>query len=569
MSRRFFTCQLAASLLLLSIALPVRAVTNWQHSPDQADDWWVAQNWDGGVPTSGSTANIANGGTATIASGLANFYYLYLGGDTGTGTVNMTGGSINVSATEIGVTRPGYFVQSGGTHTEAYGWSLNIRNGGKYDLSGTGVLNATDVRVHTGDFTQSGGTHDLTYGGHNGNLMVGMDVGSTGTYSLSGTGRLISARENIGTDGGAGTFTQTGGANTITYSLEIGNGSNTGVYGSGTYDLKGGSLISDHVSVGYSGYSGMAGTGTFLQSGGTSTIGGLYLGETSTYTPNLAFTGICNFSGGSSHVYYAYIGNQGIGNFVQSGGSNTIEDVHLAYYPGSRGTYELNGGTFTTMSFSGGSGTAAFKFGGGTLQAAANLIIDLPITLTGTGGDARVNTAGYTVGLNGALSGPGGLRKLGSNTLTLTAPNSYSGDTMVSAGTLTLASSSALVLAIEEGDNTLIGVASGAKLNLLGGVKLDVRDIVASSESWTLVDNDGTTLYGSSFTMTMLNGTPFTETNDVWTCATAGRRWTFSEATGVLSMVPIPEPSTIVLLGVGAISLFAWRRRTAWCKHWR
>ena len=43
----------------------------------------------------------------------------------------------------------GYFTQSAGTATVAYGWSLAHHCGGKYDLSGTGVLNASDEHIHT------------------------------------------------------------------------------------------------------------------------------------------------------------------------------------------------------------------------------------------------------------------------------------------------------------------------------------------------------------------------------------------------------------------------------------
>ncbi len=60
------------------------------------------------------------------------------------------------------------------------------------------------------------------------------------------------------------------------------------------------------------------------------------------------------------------------------------------------------------------------------------------MTLTGNGGDAHVNTAGYAVSLTGLLSGPGGLTKTGAGPLTLTAVNDYAGTTTVAGGTLKL-----------------------------------------------------------------------------------------------------------------------------------
>ena len=68
-----------------------------------------------------------------------------------------------------------------------------------------------------------------------------------------------------------------------------------------------------------------------------------------------------------------------------------------------------------------GSGTAAFNFGGGTLQASGDFTTTLPMTLTGDGGNANIDMAGYEVTLSRVLSGTGGLNKLGSGTLTLNA----------------------------------------------------------------------------------------------------------------------------------------------------
>ena len=62
------------------------------------------------------------------------------------------------------------------------------------------------------------------------------------------------------------------------------------------------------------------------------------------------------------------------------------------------------------------------------------------MTLTGIGGNATVDTAGYAVTLSGVLSGPGGLNKIGSGTLTLSGTGSFTGGIYVSGGTLKAAS---------------------------------------------------------------------------------------------------------------------------------
>jgi autotransporter-associated beta strand protein len=58
------------------------------------------------------------------------------------------------------------------------------------------------------------------------------------------------------------------------------------------------------------------------------------------------------------------------------------------------------------------------------------------MALTGIGGDANIDTAGYAVTLSGLLSGVGGLNKLGNNALSLSSANGYSGNTTITAGTL-------------------------------------------------------------------------------------------------------------------------------------
>ena len=83
---------------------------------------------------------------------------------------------------------------------------------------------------------------------------------------------------------------------------------------------------------------------------------------------------------------------------------------------GGVATYNLDAGMLIASSMSSGTGTAIFNFGGGTLQASGSLTASLPMTLTGSGGNATIDTAGYNVTLAGSLSGPGGLSKTDSGT---------------------------------------------------------------------------------------------------------------------------------------------------------
>ena len=118
-----------------------------------------------------------------------------------------------------------------------------------------------------------------------------------------------------------------------------------------------------------------------------------------------------------------------------------------------------------------------------------------------------------------------------------------------------------LVVAVEDAENSSIMVSSRAELDLFGTIKLDIGDILASSESWKLIGNSGITIYESSFALTTTDGAAFTQANDVWSYTTGFRQWAFTESTGVLSLTTVPEPSALVLLCVGVICLIGHSRQ--------
>ena len=108
---------------------------------------------------------------------------------------------------------------------------------------------------------------------------------------------------------------------------------------------------------------------------------------------------------------------------------------------------------------SGPAGSPGPVFTGGTLQiAGANISSSLPITLQSQGG--TVDTNGNNATLSGAISGPGGLSKIGAGTLTLSGQSTYTGATGVNAGTLQAGAVNAF------SPFSAFTVASGATLNL-------------------------------------------------------------------------------------------------------
>ncbi len=386
----------------------------------------------GGVlEVNGSLLNqgIISGGTqaaSLIASGIVNL--------SGGSLQNLAAISLSVSSNSLLVVPAGFnpaasfgsYSNSGLTYT--LGSPLTVPAGKGF----TGSISVNDPVVCQGSISAASGGI---------NLYNGLTVSGTGTVQL-GSGNLFNNDPTSGVSGGSlsttsqyvgsggtGTFTQSGGANTIGNYLYLG----VNARDSGTYDLSNGQLVLTNGSE----YVGYSGTGTFTQSGGTNNAdNGQVLGY------NGGANGTYTLSGsGRMSVYVLYVGYSGSGTFTQSGGTNVADLFRLAYNRGSIGTYNLNGGLLSVQELATPSGAAAFNFNGGTLAAGAAFSTTLPITL---GGGATIDSASVSMTLAGSLSGPGSLTKIDSGTLLLSATNTYTGNTLVQGGTLQLESPLAL-----------------------------------------------------------------------------------------------------------------------------
>jgi len=160
-------------------------------------------------------------------------------------------------------------------------------------------------------------------------------------------------------------------------------------------------------------------------------------------------------------------------NGALSLGANTLELQNINY-ANAVSTLRLNGGTLTVGGFTKAktSYTNQINFNGGKLVAAAGNASFLPAfnlqTALVQSGGAIIDDGGFAITIaapliHDALLGAtydGGLTKLGAGTLTLTASNTFTGDTLVSAGTLALSGNGSLA----GGQN--ITVASGAALDV-------------------------------------------------------------------------------------------------------
>ena len=386
------------------------------------------------VVCQGTIATASSGGALNLTNGLSLSGNGSVNLSSGSLTVNdagsgISGGTLTVTSQYVGNGGTGTFTHSAGTNTlSSLYLGYNSTDSGTYTLSGAGKLSVSSSQYigysGAGSFSQSGGTNVASN-----YLYMGYNSTAVGTYNLSG-GSLSGYSEYVGA-GGQATFTQSGGTNSATYSLWIGNNST----GSGTYNLTAGNLSASSVEV-----VGWLGTGSFNESGGTNTVPSqFYVGEYGTGTC-IVKAARCSAAGNTE-----YLGYYGTGTVTQSGGANTASSLSLGYNSTGTGTYNLNGGTLAVNNLVRGSGTAAFNFGGGTLLVNSAFTTTMPIALTGIGGNANVNLTSYNaVSLAGVLSGPGGLNKLGGGTLTLAAANTFAGNTTIAGGAITLAAAAAL-----------------------------------------------------------------------------------------------------------------------------
>ena len=149
-----------------------------------------------------------------------------------------------------------------------------------------------------------------------------------------------------------------------------------------------------------------------------------------------------------------------------------------------------------------------------------------PITLNAT---LTANLPNY-MNLSGSVSGIGGITKTGGGPMDLSGINTYSGNTTVGAGSITLADNAGLRFVLTDGASNKITGPGTATLN--GDFTIDTTAVTVTFGTWALVDTT-TKSFGSTFSV---DG--FTPNVDgvTWTITASGKTWTFVETTGVLTL---------------------------------
>lgn len=514
-----------------------------------------------GATTASNTVNLSSGGTmgtinanrrslfigsSGVASGLSttgsNIVNLSTAGSSGTPTFNASGNGTRAtigyasSSNELNVSNGAYLAQTNGAGTNT--WDMGVLAGAdsnKITVSGTGS---------TINFVS------------NQSLNVGV-AGSSNSLSVSAGGFFRKSRITVGTGGGDNN-----------YELITGAGS----------EVRGNATTNSFLEVGIT--AGSTGNSLRVESGGTVNFGGSgtgrrwAVGEVATAdnnyisikgtgaTANLVHTQIALAIGGFATGAGAMT-DGGDGNHldVYSGGNlnmvNTGANVNIAtgstavVLLGTNSAFNLGDGTGTSTATIGSSsgfnalatgvyiknsdGRLNFKSGKLIAGQAGNLVsgsgkIDLK-------GDATVSTtfsSTISVVIEDSTSSGGDFIKEGSGTLDLTQVNTYTGDTIVTAGTLQM-------------ENAYLADAAAVRLFSAGSGKLNLNTAGATDTIGALyfdgVLQAAGTWGGTSSGADNINTTYF--------AANSGK---------LLVVVAIPEPGAALLSAVGLLALLRRRR---------
>lgn len=225
--------------------------------------------------------------------------------------------------------------------------------------------------------------------------------------------------------------------------------------------------------------------------GSLSGAGDVYLGSQNLTAGNLnqndAITGVIRDGMSPSFVAFLTSGGRVLpsmtGGSLTKVGTGTLTLSEQNTYTG--GT-SFNGGVVQiTADANLGAPTGSLGFNGGTLRTTADIAMNRVTTLN-TGGGTFDTMTGTQLTQNGVIGGAGALTKSGAGTLVLNAANTYAGNTIVNAGTLTAGADNAFSA------NSAHTIASGAMLDLAGHNQ--TLQYVSNAGTVTLGGTPGTVL---------------------------------------------------------------------------
>ena len=455
---------------------------------NSGDPDWTLVDLIAGNADNTSGAYVQNGATIKVGNPGGWFRFGVNNGSFGIYTLN--NGTLNsIDQLHVGENGQGVLNINGGTIT---------KSGGQFSISDTGTAGAAGVVNQTGGIVNS-----------TSEFWVGNNIG-TGTFNMSGGSFTNSNWFAVGRFGANGTLIMRGGSITKIGGGNFYVGEGAGV---GQFDFSGGTISIDSefwlansgTSVAVQNMSGTAamtvgnwiaigrngGNGTLNLTNGTiNKIGSGNLaigaGGGAVGVVNQYGGAIINTANSGSFTYLSESGGNGTWNL--NGGTNAVGVLQFNQGGTGVGLLNLNGGLLSVSEVNSGvdGANGTFNFNGGTLQAARdnlNFFHGVGVAYVQAGG-AIIDSQGFAVTLAQSLfdNGGGGLTKAGTGTLALTGANSYTGPTLINAGTLALRTDSS-------GASGNYTVASGAQLSvsvLYLNAQLNLANMTCASPTNTL-----------------------------------------------------------------------------------
>ncbi len=465
--------------------------------------------YSGGTTVSAGTLQLGNGGS--LGSGaVVNNATLALNRSDHPTVANAISGTGALTKLGTGsVTLSGNNTYTGNTTVTA----------GTLRAGATGVFSSLSRHTIDAGSTLDLDNYDQTLGGLSGSGSIvlgsaGLSViqsssGSTYSGAISGSGSLTKLGNSLLTLTGSNSYS---GNTTVSAGiLELGDGGTSGSLGSGNLTIN--SLFWVNRSDALTLAGDISGSGTLQQRGsGTLTLTGnnsfrnlnlaagtLTLGSAGALGSRFlgSSSGQITFNGGT--LQYTSANNLDYSNRFSRADNQTLrldtngQNVSLSYDLVSSGgsLIKLGAGTLSIW------GTSAYT--GGTTISAGTLQIGTAFSGTlGTGGVTNHGTLAFNrwdgVTLAEVVSGSGTLEQRGSGTLTLTADNTYTGTTTVSAGTLEIGAG---------GTSGTLGtgsvtVASGATLAVNRSDAVTVANAISGLGTLTKIGAETLTLTGSN-----------------------------------------------------------------------
>lgn len=580
-----------AAVLLIATPSANAASDTWNqtsggpYSWDDNVNWLSAINFPNGQ---GQTADVNNNITANLVINLnqaITLGTLNLGDSSGTSTFTLQTGTAGSLIFDNGVSNA-VLANSGGANTissaatltssldvnnsTALGFSGAIDGAGGLTKTGAGTLTLSSANTFSGPLVANGGTLSLSVANaYQGTSPVTIKSGTltvASSSAISGTNSILLG-DTSGSSNATFTYTEAthGGLSGKTVTVQSGN-TGTATLSTNTRSSAANVVLGSTDGVGH---------GVTL-----TTTGGSQGGFTGVFSDpsgiQTGTAGLVTINGGSGLVYFGNIASTYSGGTVINSGQ-----IALGGSGGGTGDFfgtgslTINGGSFgagnsTARAVTGisslilnasfttsSSSTAAYTFSAPVNLGATGTDMTRTFNIASTGASQNVTMNGViSDGTNGFTTG---LTKTGSKTLTLGGANTYTGTTTVSAGTLVLAATAELrfVIGSTGVNNQLLGSGTAT---LDGNFRFDLTSAGTTiGNSWSIVDvNTLIETFGGTFTALSTLGS-FTNNSGVWSISENSVTYEFSQATGVLSVVP--EPATWALLTISLTTVMIFRRR--------